>query len=67
MGALNTHDEREQEIKALRAWISRLSAAIQRVSESPGIETVLREALEPCRQGVQQIPPPGVKQMPSYE
>ena len=59
MGALNTHEEREREIEAPRASISRLSAANLRISESPDLETVLHEALEPLRQSVHQIPPRG--------
>ncbi len=43
---MNTHKEREGEIEALRASISRLSAANLRISESPDLETILREALE---------------------
>ena len=54
MGALNTHEEREREIEALRAAISRLSAANLRISECPDLETVLHEALEPRRQDVHQ-------------
>ena len=49
MGALNTHEERKREIEALRASISRLSAANLRISESPDLETVLGEALEGAR------------------
>ena len=65
-GALNTYKEREREIKALRAPISRLSTTNFRISESPDLETVLREALEPLRQGVHQLPSMGVRQMPPY-
>ena len=54
MGALNTHEEREREIEALRASISRLSAANLRINESPDIETVLHETIELLRQGVPQ-------------
>ena len=46
---MNTHDERKREIEALRASISRLSAANLRISESPDLETVLHEALEGAR------------------
>ena len=65
MGALNTREEPEGEIEALRASISPLRTANLRISESPGLETVLHEALEPLRQGVHQIPPLGVTHMPS--
>ena len=44
MGALSTHEEPEREIEALRASISRLSAANLGISESPDLETVLHEA-----------------------
>ena len=64
MGALNTREEGEREIKALRTSISRLSAANLRISESPDLETVLHEAQEPLRQGVHHLLPPGVKQIP---
>ena len=67
MGALNTHEEREREIEALRASISRLSAANLRISESPDLETALCKVLEGLRQGVHQLPSLGVKQMPSDE
>ena len=46
MGALNTHEEPEREIEALLASLSRLSAANLRVSDSPDLKPVLREALE---------------------
>ena len=49
MGALNAHEERKREIEVLRASISRLSAANLRISESPDLETVLREVLEGAR------------------
>ena len=49
IGALKTREERVREIEALRASISRLSAANLRISESPDLETVLREALEGAR------------------
>ena len=62
---LNTHPEPEREIEELRASVSRLSVANLRVSESPDIETVLREAPESLRQGVHQIPPLGATQMAS--
>ena len=52
MGALNTREEGEGEIEELRASISRLSATNLRISDSPDLETVLHEALEPRRQGV---------------
>ncbi len=46
---MNSHDELRQEIEALRACISWLGAANRRISESPALETVLREALECAR------------------
>ena len=46
---MNTHDELRKEIKALRACISRLSAANLHTSESPDLRTVLHEALEGAR------------------
>jgi len=52
MGALNTHEVREREIEALRASISRLSAAKPSIRDSSDLNTVLQEALEPLRQGV---------------
>ena len=52
MGALNTHEVREREIEALRASISRLSAAKLSIRDSSDLNTVLQEALEPLRQGV---------------
>ena len=63
---MNTHEEPKRKIEALRVSISRLSATNLRISESPDLETVLREALEPLRQGVHQLPSMGVKQMPPY-
>ncbi|MCY3777681.1 MAG: hypothetical protein OXH11_17030 [Candidatus Aminicenantes bacterium] len=63
---MNTHEEPERETEALRASHSRLSAANLRVSESPDVETVMREAPESLRQGVRWIPPLGVKQMEPY-
>ncbi len=41
MGTLNTHEEREREIEALRAAISRLSAANLRIRDSSDLNTVL--------------------------
>ena len=49
MRPLNNHDERQKEIEALRACISRLGEANPRISESPDLTTVLREALEGAR------------------
>ena len=46
---MNSHDELRREIEALRARISRLGAANPRISESPDLATVLREALEGAR------------------
>lgn len=43
---MNTGEEPEREIEALRVSISRLSVANLRISESPGLETVMHEALE---------------------
>ena len=51
IGALNTHEEWEREIEALRVSIARLSATNLRISESPDLETIPHEALEPLRQG----------------
>ena len=48
---MNGHNERGQEIKALRACISRLGEADLRISESPDLATALREALKPHGQG----------------
>lgn len=56
MGALNTREEREREIEALRASISPLSAASLRISECPDLETVLHYALEPLCQRAHQSP-----------
>ena len=47
---MNNHDERQKEIEALRACISRLGEANPRISESPDLTTVLREALEGARE-----------------
>lgn len=66
MGAVNTHEEGEREIEALRASLSWVSFASLRISESPGLETVLREALEPLGQGGHQLSPPGGSPMPPY-
>ena len=63
---MNTHEEGELEIEALRVSTSLLSGADLRIGESPDLETVLREALESLRQGVHRFPPLGVRQMPSY-
>ena len=65
MGALNTHEEREREIEALRTSISRLSAANLRIRDSSDLKTVPQEALEFLRQGVYQLPPRGVKDVAS--
>ena len=46
---MNNHDEPRQEIETLRACISRLGAANLRISESPDLTTVLREAPEGAR------------------
>ena len=51
MGALNTHEEREREIEALRASISRLSAANLRFSKSPDLEPSRKRRWNPFARG----------------
>ena len=63
---MNTHEEPEREIEAVRLSLSRLSVASLRISESLDLETVLHGALEPLRQRAHQILPLGVTPMASY-
>ena len=51
MGSFNTHEEREREIEALRASISRLSAANLRFSKSPDLEPSRKRRWNPFARG----------------
>ena len=63
---MNGHNGQRKEIEVLRACISWVGAANLRISESPDLTTVLREALEPLGQAVRQFPPLGVKAVSSH-